>query len=422
MEVFDLSSHRADVERDVLDRFLRYVIIHTTSDRHSDATPSSSGQWNLSRLLADELRALGVADVHLDDQCYLVARLPATPKVAATGPTFGLMAHVDTAPDLTGNEVKPQVIREYDGKPIRLNDSYSLDPAQYPALLEYEGETLITTDGTTLLGADDKAGVAEIMAAVAVLQHHPEIQHGPIEIFFTPDEEIGKGMDRFPRNLVKSEFCYTFDGGDEGTIEAECFTAYKVELTFHGMVIHLGDARGKLANAVTMASTFVSMLPRSESPEATDGRFGYYCPLEIRGGLDHAWLEVYLRDFESSGIERRLQYLENLSRTIEGAFPGSKVEMKSEKQYLNMRDSLEKRPDVIENLREAIRLTGMEPEMQIIRGGTDGARLTELGVPTPNVFAGGHNMHSRYEWVGLRAMVRATETAVNLAQLWVRQR
>jgi tripeptide aminopeptidase len=332
------------------------------------------------------------------------------------------MAHVDTAPDLTGKNVRPQVVENYDGGPIRLNETYTLDPKEFPELAGYVGGTIITTDGTTLLGADDKAGVAEIMSAVAFLQAHPEIPHGPIEIYFTPDEEIGKGMDRFPRDMAKAEFCYTLDGGDEGTVEAECFTAFKVEVNFHGKVIHLGSARGKLANAVTMAATYVSMLPRSESPESTDGRYGYYCPLEIRGDLDHAWLEVYLRDFELSEITRRVAYMESLARTIEGSFPGSTVELKAEKQYLNMREELEKRPEVIDYLKEAIRQTGMEPDLQIIRGGTDGARFTEMGVPTPNVFAGSHNMHSRFEWVAVATMARATHTIVNLVQLWSRSR
>ncbi len=361
---------------------------------------------------------MGVEDVTLNDECYVVARLPSNLKGGAAPPIFGFMAHVDTAPDLTGKDVHPQVVERYDGGPIRLNDQYTLDPARYPTLLQYRGETIVTTDGTTLLGADDKAGVAEIMTAVAFLQAHPEIPHGQIEIYFTPDEEIGRGMDRFPSDIARSEFCYTLDGDEEGSVEAECFTAYKVEVDFHGMVIHLGDARGKLANAVTMAANFISMLPRSESPEATDGRFGYYCPLEIRGELDHAWLEVYLRDFERTEIERRIAFLESLGKSIEGAFPGSRVEVRAEKQYLNMRDALQKRPEVIEYLLEAIRKTGVEPKMKAIRGGTDGARFTEMGIPTPNVFAGGHNFHSRFEWVPLPAMVRASETVINLAQLW----
>lgn len=418
MELFDTASHQDWIAKDVLNRFLRYVKIFTTSDRHSGAVPSTPGQWDIARILAEELKAMGVTDVTLNDQCYIVARIPANIGSGQKAPVFGLMAHMDTAPDLSGEGVNPQVVERYDGGVIRLNDQYALDPATYPGLLQYKGQTIVTTDGTTLLGADDKAGVAEIMTAVALLQEHPEIPHGQIEIYFTPDEEIGRGMDRFPSGLAKSEFCYTLDGDEEGSIEAECFTAFKVEVEFSGMVIHLGDARGKLANAVTMAANYVSMLPRSESPEATDGRFGYYCPLEIRGDLDHAWLEVYLRDFELSEVQRRIAYLESLGKTIEASFPHSRVTVRAEKQYLNMREALDKRPEVIELLLEAIRQTGMEPKTKIIRGGTDGARFTEMGIPTPNVFAGGHNFHSRFEWVALPAMVRACRTIVNLSQLW----
>ncbi len=418
MELFALERHRDWIAKDVLERFLRYVKIHTTSDKHAAAGPSTAGQWDLARLLVDELSATGIRDVTLNDQCYVVARLPSNLSPGHEAPIFGFMAHMDTAPDLTGKDVKPKVVENYDGGPISLNAEHVLDPKTYPALLEYRGKTIVTTDGTTLLGADDKAGVAEIMTAASFLHAHPEIPHGQIELYFTPDEEIGRGMDRFPTGIANSEFCYTLDGDEEGSIEAECFTAYKVEAEFHGMVIHLGDARGKLANAVTMAATFVSMLPRAESPEATDGRYGYYCPLEIHGDLDHAVVEVYLRDFDLSEVQRRIAFLESLAKTVEAAFPRSRVEVRAEKQYLNMREALNKRPEVIEYLKEAIRRTGIEPREKIIRGGTDGARFTEMGIPTPNVFAGGHNFHSRFEWVPLPAMVRACETVINLSQLW----
>jgi tripeptide aminopeptidase len=409
------------LEQNLLDRFLRYVQIHTTSDRHSASVPSTERQFDLAKLLVEELREMGLEDVYLDEKCYVIARIPAGSAEYEAVPTIGFMAHVDTAADMSGENVKPQVWEQYDGGVIELGPGHRMDPETYPALLEYEGKTIITSDGTTLLGADDKAGVSEIMSAAAYVLEHPEIPHGEIELIFTSDEETGHGMDNFPLDKIRSKICYTMDGGDEGLVEAECFNAFKVSVDIQGSVIHIGDARGKLANAVSMAGAFLAGLPRSESPEATDGPYGYYCPIEVGGNLDHAHLEVYLRDFEIEGIKRRLSFLRSLAQTVEQAFPGGTITLTEEQQYLNMRDALSEHPEALELLREAIRRTGIEPQMHAIRGGTDGARLTQMGVPTPNVFAGGHNMHSRDEWVALQTMVRASEAIVNLVQLWAEQ-
>ncbi len=406
------------IKREVLERFLRYVRVGTTSDRKSDETPSTPGQWDLARMLEQELAALGLTDIELDEHCYLIARLPATPGYEAS-PVIGLMAHVDTASDVTGENVKPQVIEHYNGAAVAVGE-YTLDPREFPALLDYVGDTIVTTDGTTLLGGDDKAGIAEIMTAVHWLVDHPDVPHGEVEIIFTPDEETGRGMDRFPKEKLKSRACYTFDGGAEGRIEAECFNAWRCVVSFTGSVIHLGDARGKLVNAVSMAASYITMIPRSESPEATDGYFGYYCPLEIRGNLEQAELDVYLRDHDRTQIERRIEALSAFAAAVEAAFPGGAVSVKSEKQYLNMYETIQKDPLVMDKLREAMTEAGYTPLMHAIRGGTDGSRLTEMGIPTPNLSAGEFNMHSRLEWVPVGALARVTDVALKLVQAWAR--
>lgn len=406
-----MADDRKWFESDLLERFDRYVRVHTTSDSHSSSTPSTDRQFDLARMLESELRDLGLTDVDLDDSCCLIARLPGN----SAGTPVGFMAHVDTAPDFTGENVHPQLHQNYDGKKIQLGDHY-LDPEKYPNLKQYEGETVITTDGTTLLGADDKAGIAEIMTATRYLLEHEEIARPPIEIIFTPDEEIGRGMDNFPVKKLQSTYCFTLDGSDEGSIEAECFTAFKATVTCTGYLIHPGTARGKLANANTMVANFIAMLPRNESPEATDGAFGFYCPGEISSTMGTATAEILIRDFDMATARRRIEYLESLAKTIEGAFPGGFVAVKAEQQYLNMAEYLTQHPSVIERLSHAIRETGIEPVIRQIRGGTDGARLCEMGIPTPNIFAGGQALHGRHEWIALPAMVRAAKTIVNLAQ------
>lgn len=407
-----MERDRSWFESDLLDRFLRYVRIHTTSDPHAPSMPSTDRQFDLARVLEQELREIGVPQVELSDRCIVIGRLPGR----TAGVPIGLMAHMDTAPDFSGENVNPQVITGYDGGPIQLDGAHRLDPAEFPMLSRYRGETVITTDGSTLLGADDKAGVAEIMTAVRYLVDHPEIPRPDLEVVFTPDEETGHGMDGFPDGVLKSTFCFTVDGTDEGSIEAECFTAFKVTVTFTGYSIHPGSARGKLANAAAMAATYVAMLPRSESPEATDGRYGFYCPTEISGSISRAEVTVIVRDFDLPVAERRLSYLEALARTVEGAYPGGAVQVKVDRQYLNMGEFLRPHPEVLERMQEAIRLTGMEPSIHRIRGGTDGARLSERGIPTPNLFTGGQNLHGRFEWIALPAMVRAAKTIVNLCQ------
>lgn len=412
-------SERDWMEQRVVERFLRYVAVDTTSDRHSKSLPTTAGQLELAGMLVGELEELDLKQVELDAGGFVFAHLPGNVSPGSDGPPeIGLLAHLDTSDAAPGAGVSPQLHVEYDGRPIQLAEGLRLDPEEFPELLRYRGQTIITSDGRTLLGADDKAGIAEIMTAIEYLVTHPGTPHGAVAVYFTPDEEQGLSMQRFPMDKVSARYCYTFDGSEEGTIEAECFEGYKAELRFIGRSIHTGVARGKLVNAIEMAAALVALLPGAESPQATDGRYGFYFPLEIAGGIENTSLEIYLRDFDEREVKRRVEALENMGRAVEAAFPGGKVELIAEKQYANLRRFLEGVPEVLRHLEQAIRETGMEPEYRIIRGGTDGARLSELGVPTPNVFTGGHNFHSRLEWIALPAMVRAVQTAVNLCRLW----
>ncbi len=410
------KKQAAAIATDLEERFLRYVKVHTTSDRHAETTPSTDRQFDLARLLAEELQALGVTDVEVTEHCYVIARIPATAGISA--PAIVFLAHLDTAPDLSGENVNPQVWRDYDGSVLEIGHGYTLDPADYPELRDHTGDTIITTDGSTLLGADDKAGVAEIMSAVRFFREHPEIPHGEIEIVFTPDEEIGRGVDKLPLDKLNARFGFTLDGGREGSIEAECFSAWHATVTIEGYVIHPGYARGKMVNAVTLAGKFLDSIPTTESPETTDGRDGFYCPVEVRGSYGHTEIDLIIRDFDTDQVKRRVAYLEQLARTLEAAYPRASVQVSSRKQYLNMYETLTRYPFLLDLVQEAVRATGLEPVMKPIRGGTDGARLTEMGLPTPNIFAGGLNFHGRYEWVPVPSMVRAVETVLHLASLW----
>ena len=405
-----------DEEEKLLERFLRYVKIETTSSSESLSSPSTACQWDLLRLLEKELVETGVSDVELDKNGYIRGFLPPSPGYEDV-PAIGFLAHVDTASDVSGKNVKPLVHRNYSGEAIELSGT-TLDPQVFPALLKYSGQTIITSDGSTLLGADDKAGIAEIMTAADFLIKHKEIKHGPVEIFFTPDEEIGRGMSKFPLEKVKSVFCYTLDGDGEGNIETECFNAWAVNVKITGCVIHLGSARGKLVNAVKIASEFVSMLPSAESPESTDGRYGYYCPHSISATLEQASVELLLRDFDGKNMEKRIKAVESAAKAVESIYPGSRVETVFNKQYSNMIDFIGKESRGLELLYKAVEKSGAVPVEKIIRGGTDGARLSEMGIPCPNIFTGGHNYHSREEWAVLSSMVKACSTVVALADLW----
>ncbi len=420
MNIINYDSIKEELSAEMLERFLRYVRIFTTSDETvaEAETPSTMGQWDLLRMLESELQEIGVKDVTLNKFGYLIARLPGNLPPDSKVDPIGFMAHVDTSADAPGENVQPQLHSPYDGKVIELKGGISLNPGESPLLAGYEGEAVITSDGSTLLGADDKAGVAEIMTAVHWMLLHPEAPRGDLEIIFTPDEETGMGMNRFPVESLKSRFCFTMDGGREGEMESECYFARGARISFKGNVIHPGTARGKLVNAVTMAASYINMLPRNESPEATDGRYGNYWPHKVEGGLESAELTVHYRSFDAEDIKRRTEALESFAKAVEAAFPGGSVTVETKEQYRNMREELDKHPRVLNKLRKAVLASGVEPLEHPIRGGTDGARLTAMGIPTPNIFAGGVNFHSRSEWVALPAMLRAVTVILNLVGIW----
>jgi tripeptide aminopeptidase len=408
------------VDERLLERFVRYASIGSQSNMEradEGVFPSTESQKDIARSLRDELSRIGLSDVVLDENFYLTALVPAS-KGFEDKPAFGLSAHFDTAHDAPGDGVKPMVFRNYNGTTITLADGYTIDPALDKDLASCAGGTIITSDGTTLLGADDKAGIAEIITMAQTLLEHPEIKHGPIELMFSPDEETGHGMDRVPLNRLSAKAFYTVDGGQEGEIEGECFNAWKAEILFGGIAAHLGAARGKMVNAVTMACHFVSSLPQNESPEATDGYFGYFCPLEIKGGSEGAMVTVFLRDFDRAGMERRLARLDALAAATEARFSGGTVTVKKTRQYLNMKEKLDESPQVLALLVKAAESAGVTVTNKPIRGGTDGSRLTELGIPTPNLFTGGHNYHSRTEWASLDQMKKTVATLLRLAELW----
>jgi tripeptide aminopeptidase len=384
----------------------------------------------------EEFKVLGLKETELTGHCYVLARLP--PGAGCeTAPAIGLLAHLDTAQDASGKDVEPVVVENYNGKKIPLGGAEGenmesverapeicLDPEADPGLAAQKGRTIIHTGGNTLLGADDKAGIAEIMTAAEYLLAHPEIRHGPVIIIFSPDEETGKGLPCFPmeriRELAGKELaaCYTLDGGPLGELEAECFNAAAAKVSFSGRVIHLGQARGELVNACLMAAAFAVMLPRSESPEATDGRYGYYCPTEISGGLEKAELEVYIRDFDLHRAQERVGSLDTIARAVEAQFPGGRVRVEASFQYYNMKEAINRRPEALACLKEAARRTGVAFTFKPIRGGTDGSRLTELGIPTPNIFTGGRNFHSVTEWIPLADMETACRLTAALVQVW----
>jgi tripeptide aminopeptidase len=398
-------------------RFLKYARFWTTSDRHVTDTPSTPGQWDLAKALVEEFKGLGVKDVTLTDHCYVIARLPASAG-KENCPTVGFLAHLDTAEDVSGKDVNPCLVENYDGKPINLGGGQSLDPALDPALAAHKGKALIHAGGSTLLGADDKAGIAIIAAAAEYLLNHSEILHGPLEIIFSPDEETGKGLPEFPINDIHAVVCYTMDGGPLGELEWECFNAWAAQIKFSGVPMHLGQARGVMVNAALMASVYAAMLPRNESPEATDGYYGYYCPLSIRGDVENAELEVFVRDFDIKEGERKIAALDAFARAVETQFPGGKIEVSSKVQYLNMKEKISLYPEVVEKLRRAFLNANVEIKERPIRGGTDGSILTEMGIPTPNIFTGGRNFHSRLEWLSVPEMIASCRLVVELARLW----
>jgi tripeptide aminopeptidase len=403
-----------------LEKFLRYVAIDTRSNESSKSCPSTPGQRVLMDMLASELRTFGLTDVIVDDHGYLMATLPATSSKASV-PVIGFIAHVDTSPEMSGTNVRPILHRDYDGRDIVLPDDPTavLRTADNPALAERVGDDIVTASGTTLLGADDKAGVAAIMAAVEHLTRHPEIPHGTVRIGFTPDEEIGRGADRFDVARFGASCAYTLDGGSRGELEFESFSADLLIVTFKGFNTHPGYAHGRMVNSIRAAADFIASLPRTElTPETTDGYEGYVHPYGLDASVDRTSVRVLIRDFVTGELGTKRAMLEHLARAAADAHPGCLVETALTEQYRNMREVLDLHPEVIERAREAMRNVGIEPIERPIRGGTDGSRLSFMGLPTPNLFTGEHNFHSRLEWVSAQDMDKAAEVIVELCRVW----
>jgi tripeptide aminopeptidase len=408
------------VTTSALERFLRYVTINTRSDDSSSSCPSTPGQLTLLRMLVNELREIGLDDVIMDEHGYVMATIPSTSSKRSV-PVIGFIAHVDTSPEMPGLGVRPIVHRNYDGRDLVLPDDPDavLRAASDPALAAYIGHDIVTASGTTLLGADDKAGVAEIMAAAAYLMDHPEIPHGAVRIAFNPDEEIGRGANHFDVGRFGAICAYTMDGGGAGEVEWESFSADAMTVTFKGFNTHPGYAKGRMINAIKMASEFIAKLPKDGlSPETTEGYDGYVHPYHLDASVDRTSVRLLIRDFTTAGLEEKEAFVEQVAHEVTEAHPGAMVEIRIEESYRNMREILEGYADVVELAREAIRRAGLTPVERPIRGGTDGARLSFMGLPTPNVFAGEHNFHSRLEWVSAQDMDRAVDVIVQLCRVW----
>lgn len=398
----------------VTDRFLDFVKYDTQSDELTDMTPSSPGQMEFAVYLKSVLTGMGLEEVDLDDNGYLMATL--TANTDKDIPTIGFIAHMDTSPDMSGKHVKPRIVKNYGGDVITLNADYSLDPQQFPELLNYIGQDLIVTDGTTLLGADDKAGIAEILTAVEYLQQHPGIKHGKIRVAFNPDEEIGLGAHKFDVGKFGCKFAYTMDGGAVGELEYENFNAAQAKVTIKGRNVHPGYAKHKMINSIRVANNFMAMLPRWETPEHTEGYEGFYHLVGVNGSVEETTLTYIIRDHDRKRFESRKKEIEHLVRKTNTEFPGCcTVEIKD--QYYNMREKIEPVIEIIRYVEEAMRMAGLEPKVQPIRGGTDGAQLSFKGLPCPNIFAGGENFHGRFEYVPVRSMEKATETIVNICKI-----
>jgi tripeptide aminopeptidase len=404
----------------VVERFLKYVTYDTQSDENSETYPSTEKQLVLLRDLVGELQAIGLADATIDEHGYVFATIPAT-STKANVPVIGLIAHVDTSPENPGVDVKPIVHVKWSGGDIRFPDDPELvlRPADNPAMREQVGNDIITASGTTLLGADNKAGVAEIVAAAEYLLAHPEIPHGKIRIGFTPDEEVGNGTKFFDVAKFGARYAYTMDGETLGEIEMETFSADAMTITFQGFNTHPGYAKGKMVNAIKVAADFIDRLPKDGlSPETTEGYEGYVHPYVVNAAVERTSVKLLLRDFKTPGLREKEAFLEKLANETVKDWPGATVTFKVDESYRNMREILDQYPEVVENAREAIRRTGLTLREHPIRGGTDGSRLCFMGLPTPNIFAGEHNFHSRLEWVSAQDMEKAVEVIVNLARVW----
>ncbi|MFG6687692.1 peptidase T [Mariniflexile sp. HNIBRBA6329] len=401
----------------IIKRFISYVTIDTESDPTSNTTPSTAKQWDLANKLTDELKAIGMQDVSIDENAYIMATLPSN--VSHETPTIGFISHFDTSPDFTGANVKPQIIENYNGKDILLNEAENivLSPDYFEDLHQYKGQTLITTDGTTLLGADDKAGITEIVSAMEYLINHPEIKHGTIKVGFTPDEEIGRGAHKFDVEKFGADWAYTMDGSQIGELEYENFNAAGAVVKVKGKIVHPGYAKGKMINSMYIAQEFVNSLPRMETPEHTDGYQGFFHLSSIKGEVEETVLEYIIRDHDLGHFEARKAVMNKLTNELNEQYGWDVISVDIKDQYFNMKEKIEPVMHIVDIAEEAMKQLDIEPIIKPIRGGTDGSQLSYKGLPCPNIFAGGHNFHGRYEYVPVESMIKATEVICKIAEL-----
>ena len=399
------------------ERFLKYVAINTRSDENSESFPSTAVQWDLLNALVEEMKLLGLVDVTIDKYGYAMGTIPATPG-KENAPVIGFLAHVDTAPDMSGENVRPRIIESYDGEDIVLNNTLTMKVADFPELKRFIGHTLIHTDGTTLLGADDKAGVAEIMTAAEYLMAHPEVEHGKIRIGFTPDEEIGRGVDFFDVKAFGADFAYTMDGGYEGELEYENFNAASAKIAIQGRNVHPGYAKSKMINAIEVACELNSLVPAVERPQFTEGYEGFYHCVGFNGTVENATISYIIRDHDADLFEKKKVWMHNIVGILNNKYGEGVLTLTLKDQYYNMRKMVEPHPQVIENALKAMRDADVEPIVRPIRGGTDGARLSFMGLPCPNIFAGGMNFHGKFEYCSLNSMEKAVKVIINIAKRW----
>jgi tripeptide aminopeptidase len=401
----------------ILNRFLKYISIDTQSDENSETTPSTKHQFDLAKVLYDELIELGLQNVSLDENCYIMATLPSN--IDKKVPVIGFVSHMDTSPDMPGNASTACIIENYQGEHVVLNEEgVTLSPKDFPEMLEYIGQTLIVTDGKTLLGADDKAGITEIMTAMEYLIQHPEIKHGEIKVGFTPDEEVGRGVDKFDVQKFGAEFAYTMDGGGIGELEFENFNACSAKVYIQGLNIHPGYAKNKMKNAIIMAAEFNSLLPVDERPEYTQDYEGFYHVVKIEGAVEKAYLQYIIRDHDRAKFDKKKVFITELTDYMNKRYGDKTFTLELKDQYFNMREMVEPVYHVVETAREAMELLDIKPKIVPIRGGTDGARLSYMGLPCPNIFAGGHNFHGKFEYVPLESIVKATQVIVKIIELY----
>ena len=407
--------------QDIIDRFVRYITIDTQSDPKSETTPSTQKQWDLAHKLVEDLKSIGMQDVTIDEHAYIMATLPSN--VDHDVPTIGFISHFDTSPDYTATHVKPQIHENYDGKDIVLNEAENivLSPSYFEDLLLYKGQTLITTDGTTLLGADDKAGITEIIEAMKYLIEHPELKHGAIRVGFTPDEEIGRGAHKFDVEKFGADWAYTMDGSQVGELEYENFNAAGAKVKVNGKIVHPGYAKGKMINSMLIANEFIAALPKNEIPQETEGYEGFFHLYSVNGLVEETKLEYIIRDHDRDAFEARKELMKAIADQMNKKYGETVIELDIKDQYYNMKEKIEPVMHIIDIAEEAMKQAGVKPLIKAIRGGTDGSQLSYMGLPCPNIFAGGHNFHGRYEYIPVESMVKAIEVIVHIAQITARK-